>query len=45
MSDPIWGALAQRDLPDGRILSVQPLTFGRARLCIGWDTDSYEDGY
>lgn len=27
--------LAVRLLPDGRGLAVVPLTFGRARLCIG----------
>jgi hypothetical protein len=45
VSDPIEGVLAQRDLPDGRILSVQPLTYGRARLCVGRDTLTYDDGY
>jgi hypothetical protein len=45
VSDPIEGVLAQRDLPDGRILSVQPLTFGRARLCIGTNEWTYDDGY
>lgn len=26
--------LAERAFPDGRIVQVIPLTFGRARLCI-----------
>ncbi len=35
-----------RDLLDGRQLEVIPLTFGRARLCIGpGDGISYEDGW
>lgn len=45
MSKPIPGVLAQRDLPDGRILTVQPLTFGRARLCIGTNEVTYDNGY
>lgn len=28
------GPYAERTLPDGRVLSVDPLTFGRARLHI-----------
>lgn len=41
----IEGALAQRTLPDGRILAVAPLTYGRARLTIGYDEMTYESGY
>lgn len=32
------GYYARRRLPDGRLLAVIPLTFGRARLGIGDDT-------
>jgi len=40
------GALACRLLPDGRELTVYPLLFGRARLCIGSpDIDWYDDGW
>ncbi len=34
-----------RELPDGRILGITPLTFGRARITIGLDKETYEDGY
>jgi hypothetical protein len=34
------GTLAVRKLADGRLLCVYPMTFGKARLCIGPD-----DGY
>jgi hypothetical protein len=33
MSGPI--PFAARVLPDGRAAEVWPLTFGRARLCVG----------
>lgn len=36
----------QRDLGDGRTITVDPLTFGRARLHIGpSDTQWYDDGW
>lgn len=40
------GSLATRLLEDGRELTVYPMTFGKARLCIG-DPDSgmYDDGW
>jgi hypothetical protein len=31
------GFYMRRSLPDGRIVSVMPLTFGRARIGIGDD--------
>jgi hypothetical protein len=34
-----------KTLADGRIITVVPLTFGRARLCIGRDEYTYEDGW
>ncbi len=34
-----------RVLPDGRLLTVAPLTFGRARLTIGYGTSFYDDGW
>lgn len=37
--------IERRDLPDGRLLFVVPLTFGRARLTIGWDEYTYDDGW
>ncbi len=38
--------LALRVLDDGRILTVVPLTFGRARLAIGpAGTGTYDDGW
>lgn len=40
------GIIAERNLPDGRILHVVPLTYGRARLCVGpADSMCYEDGW
>ena len=39
------GMIAFRHLPDGRILSVLPLTFGRGRLCVGRDFDTWDRGY
>lgn len=37
--------IAARRLPDGRILAVVPLTFGRARLTLGRDLLGYDRGY
>jgi hypothetical protein len=37
--------LARRELPDGRLLFVVPLTFGRARLTVGRGEDTYDDGW
>ena len=36
-----YGFLAYRWLPDGRLLAVVPLTFGRARLTIGRDLSGW----
>jgi hypothetical protein len=33
-----------KTLSNGRIVSVIPLTFGRARVCIG-DGTGYDDGW
>jgi hypothetical protein len=49
----IPGAICACVLDDNRVLSVQPLTFGRFRLCIaephpfhgGPDLVGYNDGY
>lgn len=36
----------ERDLPDGRTITVDPLTYGRARINIGpTNTQFYDDGY
>jgi hypothetical protein len=37
----------RRVLPDGRVLDVFPLTFGRARLVVSRSADSllYDDGW
>lgn len=38
--------IAQRIMPDGRVASVVPLTFGRARIVIGpSDLAVYDDGW
>lgn len=41
----ISDAYGQRTLPDGRILAVLPLTYGRARLTIGRGEATYDDGW
>lgn len=43
---PDFGPLyaGPRELPDGRIAYVSPLTFGRARINVG-DEHSIHDGY
>lgn len=41
----IEGVLVQKNLPDGRIVTVTPLTYGRARITIGKDELTYEHGY
>jgi hypothetical protein len=38
-------ALAQKTLPDGRIVAAIPLTFGRARVTIGSNEFTYDDGW
>lgn len=35
--------IAERILPDGRRLQVIPLTYARARLCIGPDQTMFYD--
>lgn len=40
-----WSNYGERTLPDGRILIVNPLTFGRARLTVGRDYLGYDDGW
>jgi hypothetical protein len=46
MTDDMFGVLFRRTLPDGRILDVMPLTFGRARLHIGpAGALFYDDGW
>jgi len=37
--------LYTRVIPDGRIIAVIRLTFGRARLTIGRDIWTYNDGW
>jgi len=34
-----------RVMDDGTVLTVAPLTFGRARLTIGRDWTGYDQGY
>jgi hypothetical protein len=31
--------------PDGRLYSIIPLTFGRARIVVGRDRLTYDDGW
>jgi hypothetical protein len=40
------GTLGDKLLPDGRLAVIYPLTFGRARICVGpagveWYDDSW----
>lgn len=44
MEKPDW-AIAAKVLADGRIVTVVPLTFGRARLCVGRNWATYDDGF
>lgn len=37
--------IAEKTLPDGQVVSVDPLTFGRARINIGDGHTFYEDGW
>jgi hypothetical protein len=39
--------MIRRELPDGRVLDVYPLTFGRARLVVSADAGAqvYDDGW
>jgi hypothetical protein len=37
--------LLWRQLDDGRLLALVPLTFNRLRLTIGYDRLCYEDGW
>jgi hypothetical protein len=39
----IPGSLVSRRLPDGQYVSLQWLTFGRLRLCVGQNTEEYGD--
>jgi hypothetical protein len=43
MSEDWW--TARRDLPDGQIVLVVPMIFGKYRLTIGFDEMTYERGY
>lgn len=36
-----WGVLYVRRLPDKRFLYVAPLTFGRAKICLGDEITVY----
>ena len=37
--------IAIKHFPDGRIGTVIPLTFGRARITVGRDDYTYDDGW
>ena len=43
LSEPLYS----RELPDGRVITVDRLMFGRARINVSPDKSSqvYEDGY
>lgn len=41
----IEDALKEKTLPDGRIVAIIPLTYSRARITIGRDESTYEDGW
>ncbi len=43
MENLIPGTILSRQLPDGRYVSLAPLTFGRVRLCLGNNIETYED--
>jgi len=39
------GYIDVRYLPDGRIMSIMPLTFGRARICSSRDWSSIDENW
>ena len=39
------GAVFARLLPDGRIIGVTRMMYGKSRLTIGFDVDTYETGW
>ena len=41
----IEGVYLQKTLADGRIATVTPLTFHRARITVGPDEEFIDDGY
>lgn len=41
----IESAIRQKTLEDGRIVAIMPLTYCRARITVGFDEMSYEDGW
>lgn len=41
----IEGVILQKNLLDGRIVAIVPLTFSRARITIGRDEETYENSY
>ncbi len=41
----IEGAILMKPVPDGRIVAIVPLTYARARITIGRDELTYEDGW
>ncbi len=46
MSTPDW-SLYRRELADGRVIDIVPLTFNRARLCVSANavTEFFDDGW
>jgi hypothetical protein len=45
MSEPSNLYLVRKQLSDGRVVEVIPLTFFRARIVIGDGVFSYDDGW
>lgn len=41
--DPYLGAIAHRDLDDGRVLVLYPMLFGNLRLCVGPQNEGWYD--
>ena len=41
----IEGTVCQKTLPDGRILTVTPMTYGKGRITIGTDEETYYDAW
>lgn len=37
----------EKELPDGRYIYLDPMTYGKVRLCVAPEKDSefYDDGY
>lgn len=49
MSDELYEPLYRRVLPDGRVIHLNPMLFGKVRLCVSASVETenytYDHGY